>query len=115
MHRRPLMTALRLLLLSLFLLGGPGLPLIDAVVWHGSDTRQVAGTRLDAAGAARAHADVCSLAAPLPVPGPVPCAAMPVPAIRLAERAPVLHAPAIRLSHVPDHATRPRAPPALSA
>ena len=109
------MTAFRLLLLGLFVLGGPGLPLVDAVVWHGSGTQQAAGIRIDAAGAARSHADVCSLAAPLPVPGPVPCAATPTPAIRLAERAPVLHPPTVRLSHVPNRSTRPRAPPALSA
>ena len=76
------MSLFRSLLLSLFVLGGPGLPLIDAVVWHGSGSQQVAGSRLDTPGAARLHADTCSLAAPLPVPGPVPCTASPVPALR---------------------------------
>ena len=86
MHRGSLLTLLRGLLLSLFVLGGPGLPLTDALVWHGSGTAPVAALRLDAAGAARIHADVCSLAAPLPVPGPVPCVSPPVLVVPLAER-----------------------------
>lgn len=114
MHRRSL-TLLRALLLSLFVLGGPGLPLIDAVVWHGSGTQQAAGTRLDEAGAARTHADVCSLAAPLPVPGPVPCSATPMPATRLAERTPVSRAKLVLFAETADRTARPRAPPALSA
>jgi len=109
------MTLMRVLLLSLFVLGGPGLPLIDAVVWHGTGTQQLAGTRLDATGSARAHADVCSLAAPLPVPGPVPCASTPMPAIRLARRAPVVPAQHLRMALSPDPSARPRAPPAVSA
>lgn len=115
MHRRPLLTLLRGFLLSLFVLGGPGLPLIDAVVWHGTGTEQVAGTRLDAKGATRSHADVCSLAAPLPVPGPAPCAGTPVPALREAQRAPQPRPQPLHLVVTPDHHARPRAPPAFSA
>lgn len=109
------MTVLRTVLLSLFVLGGPGLPLIDAVVWHGSGSQQVAGTRLDTPGATRLHADACSLAAPLPVPGPVPCSASPVPVLRAAERAPVAPSQVVRVAVTPDRNTRPRAPPAFSA
>ena len=115
MHRRSLVTVLRTLLLSLFVLGGPGLPLIDAVVWHGSGSQQVAGARLDVPGAARLHADTCSLAAPLPVPGPVPCSASQVPLLHAAERAPVAQSQVVRVTVTPDRSTRPRAPPAFSA
>ena len=115
MHRRPLLTALRGFLLSLFVLGGPGLPLIDALVWHGSGTEQVAGSRLDQPGAARTHADSCSLAAPVPVPGPVPCSTSPVPTFRAIERVPVVARQSVRISIAPDRSTRPRAPPAFSA
>jgi len=115
MHRHPLLALLRGFLLSLFLLGGPGLPLIDAVVWHGSGTQQVAGVRLDAAGAARTHADVCSLAAPLPVPGPLPCAAEPAMVVGPAERTTVDQPPVVRVRISPDRHARPRAPPAFSA
>lgn len=115
MRHPSLTTLLRGFLLSLFVLGGPGLPLIDALVWHGSGTQQVAGTRLDATGATRAHADICSLAAPLPVPGPVLCAATPMPATRLAERAPVAPPQLVRIPLTPDRSARPRAPPILSA
>ncbi len=114
MHRRSLVTVLRTLLLSLFVLGGPGLPLADAVVWHGSGSEQVRGARLDAQDAARLHADACSLAAPLPIPGPVPCNASPVLAL-LGERAPVAHPQVVRGTVTPDHSARPRAPPAFSA
>jgi hypothetical protein len=109
------MTMLRVLLLGLFVLGGPGLPLIDAVVWHGSGTHHVAGTRLDTAGAVRTHAEVCSLAAPLPVPGPVPCATTPMPSMRLAARAPLAPPQFLRIAVTADHSARPRAPPVLSA
>jgi len=115
MHRRSLPTLLRGLLLSLFVLGGPGLPLVDALVWHGTGTAQVAGLRLDAAGAARTHADVCSLAAPLPVPGPVPCVAPPVLVVPPAERAPVGHPSLVPVDVSPGRSARPRAPPAFSA
>jgi hypothetical protein len=115
MHRRSLLTLLRGLLLSLFVLGGPGLPLVDALVWHGTGTAQVAGLRLDAAGAARTHADVCSLAAPLPVPGPVPCVAPPVLVVPPAERAPVGHPSLVPVDVSPGRSARPRAPPAFSA
>ena len=115
MHRRPFLTALRGFLLSLFVLGGPGLPLIDALVWHGSGTEQVAGSRLDRSGAARTHADSCSLAAPVPVPGPMPCATSPVPIFRTIERAAVAAGQSVRLGSTPDRNTRPRAPPVFSA
>lgn len=115
MHRRWPLTLLRGFLLSLFLLGGPGLPLVDAVVWHGSGSAQVAGSRLDGTGAARTHADTCSLAAPLPVPGPVPCAVSPALALRNAERAPEARSQAVRVRLAPDRSARPRAPPAFSA
>jgi hypothetical protein len=115
MHPRPFLTALRVLLLGLFVLGGPGLPLIDAVVWHGSGTHHVAGTRLDTTGAVRSHAEVCSLAAPIPVPGPVPCATVPMPALRMAQRSPAIRSPLAVIAFIPDHSARPRAPPLLSA
>ena len=115
MHRRWPLTLLRGFLLSLFLLGGPGLPLIDAVVWHGSGSSQVAGSRLDAPGAARTHADTCSLAAPLPVPAPVPCTVSPSLALRDADRAPEARTRVVHVSHRPDRSARPRAPPAFSA
>ena len=114
MRHRSLLALLRAFLLSLFVLGGPGLPLIDAVVWHGSGTQQVAGLRLDA-GAARTHADVCSLAAPLPVPGPVPCAAEPGLVVPLAQRTSVDRPPVVRIHGTPDRNARPRAPPVFSA
>ena len=53
MHRRPLLTVLRGFLLGLFVLGGPGMTLIDALVWHGSGTEQLAGSRVNAQGAPR--------------------------------------------------------------
>lgn len=109
------MPILRSLLLSLFVLGGPGMPLIDALVWHGSGSQQMAGSRLDEPGAPRLHADVCSLAAPLPVPGPVPCSAPPVLAERAAGRAPADLPQIVRVAVTPDHSARPRAPPAFSA
>ncbi len=115
MRHRSLMTLLRGFLLGLFVLGGPGLPLIDAVAWHGSATQRAASTRLDATGAARTHADVCSLAAPLPVPGPVPCAAAPMPAIKLAARVPSALRRPFRIAIIPENSARPRAPPILSA
>jgi hypothetical protein len=115
MHRRPLVTILRSLLLSLFVLGGPGLPLIDAVVWHGSGSQQLAGSRLDEPGAPRLHADVCSLAAPLPVPGPVPCSAPPVLDVPVAGRAPADLPQSVRATVAPDRSARPRAPPVIFA
>jgi hypothetical protein len=63
---------LRTLLLGTFLLGGPGLPLLDALLFHGLGAERVAQQRLDVPGSARPHADTCVLAAPLPIPGPVP-------------------------------------------
>lgn len=113
MHRRLLLTVLRGFLLSLFVLGGPGLPLVDAVLWHGSSAQQVAGSRADAPGAARTHADACSLAAPLPVPGPVPCNASPVPILRAVERVASGPAQSVRAAAGPGRGTRSRAPPAL--
>jgi hypothetical protein len=115
MHRRWPLILLRGFLLSLFVLGGPGLPLIDAVVWHGSGSFQVAGSRLDAPGAARPHADTCSLAAPLPVPGPVPCAVSPALAFHDTGRKPEASAQVVRVTLTPDRSTRPRAPPEFSA
>lgn len=115
MHRRWSLTLLRSLLLSLFVLGGPGLPLVDAVVWHGTGTHQVAGSRFDTPGATRTHADTCSLAAPLPVPGPVPCAVSLVPALLAPARVPETRSQQSRVTATPDSNARPRAPPALSA
>jgi hypothetical protein len=115
MHRRSSLTLLRGLLLSLFVLGGPGLPLIDAMVWHGSGTAQVPGLRLDAAGAARTHSDVCSLGARPSVPGPVPCAAPSTLVARLAERTPAGLLPLVRVHATPGRSARPRAPPVFSA
>lgn len=115
MHRRSLLTVLRGFLLSLFVLGGPGLPLVDALVWHGSGVEQLTGSRLDKQGAARIHADTCSIAAPLPVPGPLPCAALPVPVMAPAERS-IAPAPRVVAAlRAPERASRPRAPPAFSA
>lgn len=113
--RRSLLTAIRACLLSLFVLGGPGLPLIDAALWHGSGTEQVAGTRLDTQAAPRAHADVCALAAPLPVPGPVPCVVSTLAAFRTVERAVAEAAPLPYVSLPSFDSSQPRAPPVTSA
>lgn len=115
MHRRSLLTLLRGFLLSLFVLGGPGLPLVDALVWHRSGVEQLAGSRLEEQGALRIHADACSLAAPLPVPGPLPCQGLPLPAFQAAERVRESQPPAVRVSLALDRGARPRAPPVLSA
>lgn len=115
MRRRPLLTALRAFLLSLFLLGGPGLPLVDAVLWHGSGSQSVAGSRVNAQGAPRAHADVCALAAPLPVPVPVPCAVHPTANSEADPQAPVAVLHLVRVTFTPDSSARPRAPPVISA
>jgi len=115
MHRRPLVTILRSLLLSLFVLGGPGLPLIDAVVWHGSGSEHVAGTRLDTPGAPRVHAETCALAAPLPVPGPVPCAVVPSLSAQADEQAPIAVLHQVRVTFRPQPSSRPRAPPIIFA
>jgi hypothetical protein len=114
MHHRPL-TALRAFLLSLFLLGGPGLPLLDAVAFHGMGKPVAADTRLDTEGGARAHADICALAAPLPFPGPLPCGQLRVAVASEARGAATAPGAAIRLAPVPDASSRPRAPPVLSA
>lgn len=115
MQRRPLLTVLRGFLLSLFVLGGPGLPLVDALVWHGSGVEQLSGSRIDEQGAARIHADICSIAAPLPVPGPLPCSALPVPAVGPTERSVAPAPETVAVVRSPQHAARPRAPPAFSA
>ncbi len=115
MHRRPLLTLLRGFLLSLFVLGGPGLPLIDAVAWHGSGSQAVAGPRINSQGAPRTHADVCALAAPLSVPGPVPCTVQPAAGSQPASRAPIAVLHVVRVTFTPDSSARPRAPPVISA
>ena len=109
-----MLTALRGFLLSLFLLGGPGLPLIDAVLWHGSASHLWAGPRVNAQSAPRVHADICALAAPLPVPGPVPCAVRSVLVFQVDERAPIAVLHQVRVTFTPDSSTRPRAPPVFS-
>ena len=114
MHRRSLLTVLRGFLLSLFVLGGPGLPLIDAVVWHGSGAEQLAGSRVNAQGAPRSHADDCALAAPLPVPGPVPCTVQPTPGSGAAPASPIAVLHLVRVTFTPDSSARPRAPPVVS-
>ncbi len=113
--RRSLLAVVRGLLLGLFVLGGPGLPLVDALVWHRSGVEQSAGTRLDQQGAARIHADTCSLAAPLPVPGLLSCTGSPLPAFRVAVRAPDAPPARVAVILLPDHSARPRAPPVPSA
>ena len=103
---------LRTLLLGTFLLGGPGLPLLDALLFHGLGAERVAQQRLDVPGSARPHADTCVLAAPLPIPGPVPLViggACPVAgrAPASVHAVPVLRCSRIRITFCPAPRTAP--------
>jgi hypothetical protein len=60
------------LLAALVLSGGSGLPLLDAVLYHGRAAQRESAVRLEAAGTAASHAEVCTLGRAAPVPQPSP-------------------------------------------
>jgi hypothetical protein len=61
-----------IVLATISLAGGPGLPVLDALIYHtqGSDAASRAGVRWEAAGTPGTHADRCTLGRAAPVPQP---------------------------------------------
>ena len=59
-----------IVLATIVLAGGPGLPVLDALIYHtqGPDAARRAGLRWEAAGTPGTHADRCSLGRAAPVP-----------------------------------------------
>ncbi|HET7599339.1 MAG TPA: hypothetical protein VFK09_03560 [Gemmatimonadales bacterium] len=115
MHRRRLAPFKAILLLAIGLSGGPGLPVVDAVVYHRAPDLRRLEARFQAAGTRICHADVCTLGRLLPVPrpeggtgGPLRVATLPFRSLSHAVPA----APPASAATAPQHS---RAPPALSA
>ena len=112
MHRRPLLTVLRGFLLGLFVLGGPGLPLIDARGCGMGRARSRWRAARDRCPGAPARTPMpASLAAPLPGSGPVPCTVLSAQcsdAARRRRHAVLARRPRPPSPPIPAHARAPR-------